>query len=159
MKRAVSGDHAMLSYRYDLVVRNDHGNLVALVQIKNAKSFPIEFATLLAGQMLEDGALAEIPYLMVLSQEVGYLWHNATTGTITPASAVQIDMTAVLDRYLQDDRDRRLIEAELVLRVQQWLIELSLGRIMPTSEPDRTLATLGFLDAIRGGLVTGESYL
>jgi hypothetical protein len=68
-------------------------------------------------------------------------------------------MGSALDRYLRDDPDRRLMEDELVLRVQQWLIELSLGRVSPTTEPDRTLASLGFLNAIQGGLITGESYL
>ncbi|HKW21494.1 MAG TPA: hypothetical protein VJO13_08980 [Ktedonobacterales bacterium] len=149
----------MLSYRYDLVVRNDHGNLVALVEIKNAKSFPIEFAASLAEQMLEDGALAEIPYLLVVSQDIGFLWRDARAEAVTAADAIQFDMVHVLDRYLHGDNSRRLVEDELVLRVQQWLIELSLGRVSVTSEPDRTLAALGFLNAIRGGLVTGESYL
>lgn len=149
----------MLSYSYDLVVRNAHGNLIALVEIKNAKSFPVEFAASLATQMLEESGLRDIPYLMVLSQEIGFLWLNATAGAIDSEHVVRLDMTPVLDRYQREDRTQWLTDAVLTLRTQQWLTELSMGNVQSGAEPERTLDSLGFIRAIRAGYVSGDSYL
>lgn len=149
----------MLSYRYDLVVRNAHGNLIALVEIKNAKSFPVEFAASLATQTLDESGLREIPYLMALSQEIGYLWLNATSGAIDAEHVIRLDMTPVLDRYQREDRERWWTNAVLTLRMQQWLTDLSVGLRPVAGEPERTLDSFGFIEAIRGGDVSGDSRL
>lgn len=149
----------MLRYRYDLVVRNNEGNLIAIIEVKNPRKLDPQFAHTLAQAALADTQLQQIPYLMVVSQDTGYLWRDVSPDKIDIQAASRFPMNAALARDAALYPGRRMSGDELVLRIQHWLTQLSLGQVSLGREPEKTLASQGFLAAIRDGIVTGDTYL
>jgi hypothetical protein len=141
----------MLRDRYDLLVRDRNDKLAAVVEVKNLKDLSPELAATLRGQLKTDEALTNAPYTLLVTQDVGYIWADSSA----EVSPHRFPMDAVLARYT-NVAGRALTEEELTLRTQRWLIDLSLGSVQANVEPERTLASLGFLDAIRDGTVAGD---
>ena len=95
------------------------------------------------------------PYFLLLSQDTGFLWR---THSDDGASALQqFPMREVVARYLPNRAaGDRLDEFGLSLVVVHWLNELAAGVWSAEDEPERHLAQVGLLDAMRGADITVE---
>ena len=63
-------------------------------------------------------------------------------------------MFAVIQRYYPPASEhQRFREVELVLIVQQWLRDLTLGEIHPHFPGYEELARVGFTEALRGAVI------
>jgi hypothetical protein len=145
--------------RSDLVVQSADGNIVALIEIKNVPDLTAETAASIRRNLLMHGRLDFwSPFLMVLSQDKGYLWHQrSTTHQPTQPPTFEFSMQPVVERYLPSFAgSERLRGSQLELAVKQWLSDLASSDADKTREPERALAKSGFLDSIRGGLVGTE---
>ncbi len=147
----------MLRYHFDLLVRNQAGNLIAIVEIKNPKNLSLETARAFLHQVVEAGERLEPRYVLLVSQDTGYVWKHNSPAALDQAALLQFPMSGVLARYTDVQAGRRLTEAELGLRIRLWLTDLSLGLVSPDEEPERALASIGFLEAMRDATVTGDA--
>jgi hypothetical protein len=144
-----------LNARPDVAVRDELGNPIVIVEVKNPETLSLDVATQLRRNMSAHGVLGRIPYFLLVSQETGYLWREQPEPLFDAPPLVQFPMKGVVNRYapwLEDGVRLRGTELEPV--VVQWLTDLSRGSSEPSvGEPERSLAKSGFLDALRGGTV------
>lgn len=152
----------MLKYRSDLVARSPQGNIIAVVEIKNARNLPPQYAESLIQQALREGDVPCARYFMVVSQDVGYLWSDVCPGAETAIAPLQFRMAPIIARYTSIEGDRRLSEFELTLRVQHWLTDLSLhtpNTPISHEEPENALESVGFVRAIHDATIATDAGL
>lgn len=123
---------------------------IAVVEVKNRLGLLPEDGTDPTAYMRLTGGQAR--YFMLVSQEVGYVW------TQPQAAPYRFDMTAVIRRFIPDlAPGRRLFGMSVESLVAHWLGILAAGLRSDEEEPERTLASIGFLDAIRGAEVLSKA--
>ena len=145
--------------RADLVVQAPDGNIVAMVEVKNAEGLSADVAARLRRNLMGYGrADWWSPYFMVISQETGYLWdQRARRPDPVELPTTEFPMGPVVARYLPSFvGDGRLSGSQVELAVQQWLWDLAGDVEDRPHEPDAALAATGFLEFIRGGRVSTE---
>jgi hypothetical protein len=142
----------------DLLIEDIQGKPIAVVEVKAQRNLTIDDATEIRHSMLDRGLPGQIPYFLLLSQDVGYLWKGAQLIDPDAPPGYEFPMGKVIARY-ENDPDRRIYESELSLLMLQWLTHLSTKALKATEEPEKTLAQAGFNDSIRNGLVFIEEPL
>ena len=144
----------MQSLPADLVIKSLEGNLIAVVEVKNLKDLSREEAIEMRRLLLNYGFPSDVPYFLLLSQEVGFLWKEAKPNDFDAAPTYEFPMDKVVIRYSEGKpAARRLYGAELELLVLQWLTNLATKPQRPIEEPETTLAHAGFNDSIKGASV------
>lgn len=149
----------MSSFRPDLVIENADGHPIAVVEVESRLNLSNDVATEMRHNILERGLPVYIPYFLLLSQDVGYLWKKTKQNDSDEAPAYMFPMDKVVARYSKRAFDRRLYETELSLLVLQWLTHLSTGASEISEEPEKTLALSGFSDSIKNAVVLIEEEL
>ena len=139
----------------DIVVRAINGEPVAVVEVKNRQHLSIDVAMALRRNLVVHGLLTRSRYFLLVSQDVGFLWDQGAEVAIDAPPTLQFAMDRVVDRYLPRlDAQERLQGSTLELVVLQWLSDLSEGLPEPIGEPERSLAGVGLLDAIKGARIS-----
>ena len=135
----------------DITIRKRDGRPIAIVEVKNKRVLTEADATFLRRGFLAHGLMEDIPYFLVLSQDVGYLWHQDAPATGSDVDTfTRFSMDAVLRRFTSDaNRETRLYGAQLELVVWQWLTEIAGNGLNADQEPERQLRSSGFLDALQ----------
>jgi hypothetical protein len=151
--------NAMRSFRPDLVIEDVDGHPIAVVEVKSRTNLSSDVAAEMRRNIMERGLPAHIPYFLLLSQDVGYLWKETKQNGADEAPTYMFPMDKVIARYSKRVLDRRLYETELSLLVLQWLTHLSTGVPETSEEPERTLALSGFSDSIKDAMVLIEEEL
>lgn len=149
----------MLKYRFDLVARNPQGNVIAVIEIKNARNLSPQYAEAMVREAIRAGDAPCERYFMVVSQDVGYLWSDVCPGSEAATAPVAFRMEPIIARYTSIEGDRRLSEFELTLRVQHWLTDLSLNGVTTGEEPENALESTGFVRAIHDATILMDSGL
>ena len=91
-------------------------------------------------------------YFMLASQDVAFIWRD---GEEQPTV---VSMKPVIHRYLPDLAvEERLYGFQVETLVLHWLNELAAGWRNGTEEPESTLESIGFLDAVRNGTVHSKA--
>src|SRR5258708_32928803 len=147
----------MSSFLPDLVIKNSEGLPVAVVEVQSRRDMSSNVATEIRHSLLARGLPAQIPYFLLLSQDVGYLWK--TSDTLDAPPTYNFPMDNVIMRYSTGASDRRLYETELALLILQWLINLSIKPQNAVEEPEKTLELVGFNNAIKDAVVLIEEKL
>lgn len=143
----------MQSLPADLIIKNIEGTPIAIVEVKNLKDLSREEAIEMRRTLLNHGFPSNVPYFLLLSQEVGFLWKEATPNDLDAAPTYEFPMDKVVKRYSEGVPARRLYGAELELLVLQWLTNLATKPQRYSEEPEKTLAHAGFNDSIKGASV------
>ena len=135
----------------DITIRKRDGRPIAIVEVKNKRALTEADASFLRRGFLAHGLMEGIPYFLVLSQDVGYLWHQEAQSTGSDVDAfTRFSMDAVLRRFVSEvDLEVRLHGAELELVVWQWLTEIAGNGLNADREPECQLRSSGFLDALQ----------
>jgi hypothetical protein len=144
-----------MTVRVDLLIRNQKGQILAVVEIKNRQDIDLDMATAFRRNMIVHGLVPEIPFFLLLSQDIGFVWK----GTVNPDAppAYQFPMNNVVARYLPGlAPGERLKEVQLELVLLQWLTDLAEEPQIALEEPEKSLALSGFLESIRGATVLSE---
>jgi hypothetical protein len=142
----------------DIVARNAEGNTIAVVEVKNRENLSKDVAIDLRRNLIMHGLVPVAPYFLLLSQDSGFLWKDMGLAALDAPPTQEFSMRPVLQRYLpQMESENRLGESILELLVLQWLNEIAIdGRESP-EEPERLLATSGFLDSLRDATILVEA--
>ena len=139
-----------LRFDPDITIRKRDGSPIAIVEVKNKRVLTESDASSLRRRFLGHGLIGDVPYFLVLSQDVGYLWHQEASTGSEVETFTRFSMDAVLKRFLSEaDREVRLHGAELELVVWQWLREIAGNGLNAEQEPERQLRSSGFLDALQ----------
>ena len=134
----------------DITIRKRDGRPIAIVEVKNKRVLTERDASYLRHTFLAHGLIEDVPYFLVLSQDVGYLWHQKASTESEVETFTRFSMDAVLRRFLSEaDLEVRLHGAELELVVWQWLTEITGNELNVDREPERQLRSSGFLDALQ----------
>jgi hypothetical protein len=147
----------MSAFRPDLVIKDSEGLPVAVVEVKSRRDLSSNVAAEIRHSLLTRGLPAQIPYFLLLSQDVGYLWK--TPDNLDAPPAYKFPMDNVITRYSKGTPDRRLYETELELLIFQWLMNLSVKPQNTVEEPEKTLEHAGFNEAIKDAVVLIEEKL
>jgi len=142
----------------DILIYGNATNPLAIVEVKNLRRLSLSQAMDVRQALVENepGSAAD-SYVLVISQESGYLWQPRQLHNDDGKPDARFDMRAVLQDYLTDrELDGHLRGAELEPAIMQWLSDLSRGRgRLPSNEPSvAALAT-----AIRGARIEGGARL
>src|SRR5690348_8742389 len=151
----------MTSGRVDILARTASGRPLAFVEVKNLPRLSEGNAIELRDALVQE--LADtIPYVMVVSQSVGYIWQLEGNGRVDrPAEygrAQVLDMKPILREYLtESELDRHLRGAELDLVISHWLGDLARGRteVLPRTGEQGPLSQ--FVSDIRGAQINLEA--
>ncbi len=149
----------MRSFRPDLLIENSDGRPIAVVEVKSRVNLSGDVATEMRRSILERGLPDQIPYFLLLSQDVGYLWKGSRQDNPDDPPTYVFPMDKVVTRYSKSEPGRRLYETELSLLFLQWLTHLSTKSPEVTEEPEKTLALSGFNDSIKNAMVLIEEDL
>lgn len=149
----------MISFQPDLFIKSSDGRPIAIVEVKSRQNLSRDVATEIRRNMLARGLPAQIPYFLLLSQDVGYLWEGSKQDSPDAPPMYEFPMDKVVTRYSNREPGQRLYEGELELLVLQWLTNLSAKPQEATEEPEKTLARSGFNDSIKRAMVLIEEGL
>ncbi len=147
------------SFTPDLVIKNLDGDPIAIVEAQSRTNMSRDIAIGIRRNMLETGLPAHIPFFLLVSQDVGYLWKDTKVSEPDAPPISEFSMRNVIERYSVRKPDQRLYGYELKLVVYHWLTNLSKPFKGNVEEPEKTLALFGFDDVIRGALVLIEEKL
>ena len=144
----------MSAFRPDLVIKDSEGRLIAMVEVKNLQGLSRDEATTLRHDLVDYGLPTHIPYFLLLSQDVGFLWKEQEQENLDAPPTYEFPMDTVVDRYVEKKPERRLYGAELELLVLQWLLNLIAKPQTAIEEPEKTLARAGFNESIKDAAIT-----
>jgi hypothetical protein len=144
------------SFQPDIVIENAEGQPIAVVEVQSRRNLSRDVATEIRRNLLSYGLPTQIPYFLLLSQDMGYLWKGSTQTDPNIAPSYEFPMNDVVARYSKRDPGQRLYETELSLLALQWLTNLSAKPQDATKEPEKTLVSAGFYDSIRDSMVLIE---
>jgi hypothetical protein len=132
----------------DILISGPHG-VIAAVEVRNPERFDRAAAIEHRKHLLGSGALRHVDYLLLVSQDHGYLW-NAQPAEAEPIAEFPMDVA--LSRYFSSgELSGRLRPSELELLVHDWLARIMWHDVDEQDPSVRELRRVGFLDAIKRG--------
>ncbi len=147
----------MTTFRPDLLIEDDEGKPIAIVEVQSRQNLDRESAVEIRRNMLTRGLPSDIPYFLLLSQDVGYLWKETNPMEAAAPPSYEFPMDKVITRYLNSNSDQRLYKSVLELVILQWLTNLSSKQMPSKDEPESTLSLAGFNDSIKDAMVLIEA--
>lgn len=143
----------------DLVIKGSDGSSIAIIEVRTRTNMSREVAMDIRLNMIEVGLPFQVPFFLLVSQDIGYLWKDTKTSEPDAPPVSEFSMRNVIERYSIKNLEQRLYSHELELVVYHWLTNLSRPFQEEAEEPEKTLALFGFNDAIGGALVLIEEKL
>lgn len=149
----------MLSERVDILIRNEQDEGIAVIEVKNQLRVPADIRDEYRKQLAGYGLLTGATYFLVLSQEMGFLWKGTPLVVLDTPPLLQFSMREIIQLYTQttDPTARRLEESEVEFLVYGWMFDLTSELRNPDTKTEKLLATTGFIDAVKRGLVVAEA--
>lgn len=148
-----------MSIEPSVLVLSAAGWPVAAIEVKNRPALGASDAKTYRRNLFAHAILTKpIDYVLVVSQDVGYLWGPSKKDDLDADPDVRFDMTPILARYgVAPGSPRRLYGEQVELFTSSWIRELVNREGPATSEPERTLERVGFAAAVRRGTVLVEA--
>jgi hypothetical protein len=143
----------MAAFQPDLVIQNDEGDPIALVEVANPSHLSRDRATEIHRNIMKRGLPKHVSYLLLLSQDKGYLWENPDRESEEAPPDYEFSMDEVINRYRTEQMSRRLYTEVLEFLVFQWLMSLANSEQESSEEPEKTLSLSGFNKSIKGATV------
>lgn len=146
------------SFRPDLVITSLDDRLIAVVEVKNQQGLSPEDAIEMRHILIDYGYPFKVPYFLLLSQDVGFLWDETAQDNPEAPPTYKFPMDKVVLRYSDEPPKERLYGADLELLVLQWLTNLTTKPTKVDEEPEKTLLHSGFNESIKDAYVSfGEA--
>src|SRR5438309_1623509 len=105
----------------DILIRDDQGYPVAVVEVNNRQNLSREVATELRHNLIDYGIPSRVPYFLILSQDVGFLWKESKLENLDAPPDYEFPMNSVMIRYWKRNPEERLLGLAFELLVLQWL--------------------------------------
>ena len=106
-----------MTLKADILIRNQKGQILAVVEIKNREDIDLDVATAFRRNMIAHGLIPQIPFFLLLSQDIGFIWKGTERPDAPPI--YQFPMNNVVARYLPG-----LAPGERLKEVQLELVQL-----------------------------------
>jgi|SRR6266851_8946470 len=146
------------SRRYvDILVQTPEGDTIAIVEVKNLRDPSLDEAIQLRRNLADYGVPVQVPFFMLLSQDIGFLWKDSKYENLDAPPMYTFPMGNVVARYSDRKAGERLYEAEFEILALRWLNHLTIGSQNSGEEPEKTLALSGFDEAIKGAYALFEA--
>jgi hypothetical protein len=136
-----------------MVIEDTYERPIAVVEVTSLSDMILDDALEIRESMLERGLPPHIPYFLLVSQDIGFLWRDDLSLNVNSPPNYEFPMYSVMVRYSLRQPEQRLYVEELELLVWHWLMNLSLKPQEMGQEPEKALAHAGFADAIKGAMV------
>jgi hypothetical protein len=149
----------MNTNRPDILIKSSQGYPIAVVEVKNRQYLSPDVAKELRRNMVARGVPSHVPYFLLLSQDVGFLWNATKQENPDTLPSYEFPMDKIVTRYLKESSEKRLYGEVFELLVLQWLNDLTMGAQKVVEEPEKTLALSGFNESIKGATVVAEEEL
>lgn len=134
----------------DILIQSSDGDMIAIVEVKNLRDLTSNEATQLRQSLVRYGLPAEVPFFMLLSQDIGFLWKDSTYENLDAPPMYTFPMQNVVARFSSRKPGERLYEAEFEILALRWLNHLTIKEYNSSEEPEKTLEVSGFIEAIEG---------
>ena len=103
----------MPNHLADLVIRDTKDDPLAVIDVVNFPGFSREEAIELRQRMIDRGMPAQLPYFLLLTQDVGFLWKDTEKSQLDISPNYEFPMDGLVQRYEKDSPQRRLYSWEL----------------------------------------------
>lgn len=133
----------------DILIQSPDGDTIAVVEIKNLRNLTPDEATQIRGSLADYGVLVQVPFFMLLSQDVGFLWKDSKYENFDAPPMYIFPMQNVIARYSDRKPGERLYEEEFEILALRWLNHLTIKAQNSGEEPEKTLVLSGFVEAIK----------
>ena len=145
-----------MQYRPDIVLTDRSGTTAAIVEVKTLRG-GVQTATRYLRNLLTHGVMPHARYVLLVTPDSGYLWRAPDEVLHEAVPSLTFPMARITQHYLQSDSGPAPVR-EVVLEsiVKQWLSDLADG-IAVDHDVTSSLREIGFLDAVRDGMVDSEA--
>ena len=143
----------------DILIQNPDGDPIAVIEVKNIENLTRDEATQVRRSLADYGVPLDVPFFLLLSQDVGFLWKDSRHENLDAPPTYVFPMGNVVARFSDRKAGEILYAAEFSILILRWLNHLTLKPQDNIKEPERTLALSGFLEAITGANVLLEAEL
>jgi len=146
----------MASPIFDMLIRDEDGQLIATTEVKAYQDLSSDVAIDLRKTLVEHGVLPKNIFFLLVSQDKGYLWKEDGKQSIEQAPITSFSMDEIIQHYAKDLASLRLRETELALLILQWLFDLSAGGDSGIDAQEMTPSLTEFLKSVRGATIITE---
>jgi hypothetical protein len=136
------------TYLADLVIRDTKDDPLAVIDVVNFPGFSREEAIELRQRLIDYGLPAQIPYFLLLTQDIGFLWKDTKRDQLDVPPNYEFPMDGLVRRYGKDGSQRRLYRWELEWLILRWFAHLRASSEPDTEEPELTLVRSGLRELI-----------
>ena len=143
----------MPNHLADLVIRDTKDDPLAVIDLVNFPGFSREEAIELRQRMIDRGLPAQLPYFLLLTQDVGFLWKDTEKDQLDAPPNYEFPMNGLIQRYEKESSRRRLYGWELEFLILKWFIHLTASSEPDTEEPELTFVRSGLRELIKGTFV------
>ena len=141
----------------DILIKSPEGDPIAVVEVKNLRNLSRDEAIQLRRNLADYGVPIQVPFFMLLSQDIGFLWKDSKYENLDAPPMYTFPMDNVVARYSDRKAGERLYEAEFEILALRWLNQLTIESQNSGEEPEKALASSGFYEAIKGAYALFES--
>ena len=100
----------MRTYKASILIEDPDRRLIAAVEAQSLLDLPKDQATYVRSFMLDYGVSPHIPYIMVLSQNRGFLWKDDPSINGDRPPDYEFPMDSIIARFAKSDPGKRLIQ-------------------------------------------------
>lgn len=144
----------MPTYKPSILIEDSDEKLIAAVEAQSRRDMSEDLAIYTRSRMFEFGLSTHIPYIMVLSQERGFLWKDDLSIHGDRPPDYEFPMDSVITRFSKGGLGGMFTKSILEWVILHWLTNLSFKpEEMGGGEPEETLARAGFTNAIYEAMV------
>jgi len=143
----------MRTFQPSMVIEDSNERPIAVVEVTSLSEMILDDALEIRESMLERGLPDHIPYFLLVSQDIGFLWKDDPSLKVDSPPNEVFSMENIMKRYSLRKPEQRLYVEELEYVVLHWLMNLSSKPQEMDNEPEKTLVRTGFTDTIKGAMV------
>ena len=115
-----------MAYTADITIKSPDQQTIALVEVFNVGNLDLVTATAIRRNLIDLFALPTTPYLLIVSQEYGYLWNHGDCDVIPVEPTEMFSMEPVMARFASDHPPGVRMQAGIFdYVVVQWLSHLA----------------------------------
>ncbi len=145
----------------DLTIRDENNRPLALVEIEGDVASRPDYAAILRSNVLSHTSALDIPFFLVLTPSVGYLWKSNppldAANSLVRLPDAEFSTAEILQHYVPGPvSETGWLGSALELVFYQWLFDLANGSNGVAPTKPRELTDTGFLQSMRGAHVILE---
>lgn len=143
-----------MTAKSDLVLYDRHGQLAALVIIKNKRGTTRDWATQFRRNILASEALPPVPFLLIVTPDRLYLWRGAGNEPVLVPPTYEGDPSPMIEPYF---RRSRVDPGQVSSLVFEFIVDAWLSDLIRGDRAGGWLEHSGLLSCIHGGRIDHQA--